>query len=284
MKIAILGTENSHAYAFAKLIKTDAAYSDIEIVGAYGYDANANQKLLDEGLVTRFADKPDAFVNEVDGILCTARHGDHHYEYALPYVKAGKAAFIDKPFTVKEEYTDALINAAKESGALLCGGSSLKFFPGLEEVNAFVKENTIIGGYVGAPINMVNDYAGFYFYSQHLVELMFGAFGNDVKAVTAYCPDQSINRLSVIFDYGAFDVMGQYTSSYAYNVTAFAAKECKTRYSTSLDGCYQKELNEFIEMARTGKMPHSFEELRKPVALLWAIEKSFKTGTKVELN
>ena len=50
MKIAILGTENSHAYAFANLVKNNAKYKDVEIVGVYGYDENANKKLVDEGV------------------------------------------------------------------------------------------------------------------------------------------------------------------------------------------------------------------------------------------
>ena len=90
MKIAILGTENSHAYAFANLVKNNAKYKDVEIVGVYGYDENANKKLVDEGLVSYVAKDPHEFVGKVDGIMVTARHGDHHHEYALPYVKEGK--------------------------------------------------------------------------------------------------------------------------------------------------------------------------------------------------
>ena len=284
MKIAILGTENSHAEAFAWLIRDDRDFSGIEIVGAYGYDDAANRKLLEEGLVTRFAKTPGEFVDEVDGVLVTARHGDHHYEYALDYIRAGKAAFIDKPFTVKTAYAAELIEAAKKSGALVCGGSSLKFLRELDTVKAFAAENRVVGGHVNAPVSMVNEYAGFYFYAQHLIEMMTAVFGYDVKTVLAYCPNPEKNRLSVIFDYGEYDVTANYTGSYEYSVTVLAEKSSSRIATFQLGDCYKRELTEFTEMVKTGRLPRALDDLRKPVILLHAIEQSYKEGHAVKVN
>ena len=283
MKVAILGTENSHAMAFAKLIKNDPDFACMELVGVYGYDKAANDKLTEEGLVSCVASGPHEFLGKVDGILVTARHGDHHYEYALPYIKAGCAAFIDKPFTVKEEYAAELARAAEKSGALVCGGSSLKFLKELDEVKAFVSENKILGAYVGAPVSMVNDYAGFYFYSQHLIEMMLAVFGYGIKSVYAYCPDETVNRLSVMFDYGSFDVMAQYTSSYAYTVSVYSEKCSKAEYTFNLGDCYKKELLEFRDMVTSRALPHPIGEIIYPVKLLHAIEQSYKEGRRITL-
>lgn len=285
MKIAILGTENSHAYAFANLVKNNAKYKDVEIVGVYGYDENANKKLVDEGLVSYVAKDPHEFVGKVDGIMVTARHGDHHHEYALPYVKAGIPAFIDKPFTVELEKAYELVNAAKESGALLCGGSSLKFVPEYEPLTRFAKANPPVGGYVTAPVNMVNDYANFYFYSQHLVESMFTIFGSDVKSVYASCPDLTKNRISLIFNYGDFDVTGLFYSSYDYTAGVYSKKGCLTAKSESSNAhkWYEAELDEFLTMVANQQMPHSYEALLKPVQLLHAIEESYTQKKEVEV-
>ena len=283
MKVAILGTENSHAFAFAKFINTDPDFSDMEIVGVYGYDDTSNERLVKCGYVKRVARNPHEFLGEVDGVLVTARHGDHHYEYALPYVKSGASAFIDKPFTVKLDYARELIAAAEQSGALLCGGSCLKFLRELQPLKAFAAESTLVGGYVGAPINMVNDYAGFFFYSQHLLEMMLTVFGMDVKAVTALCPDETQNRVSVIFDYGQFDVMAQYTSSYGYTITVYSDKECRSVYTHDLGDCFKQELLEYKAMVLSGQRPHAYEDLVKPVVILNAIHDSYKTQKTVEV-
>lgn len=284
MKVAILGTENSHALAFARLIKNDPDFSDIELIGVYGYDRAANEQLLKEQLVSCVADDPHAFVGKADGILVTARHGDHHYEYALPYIKAGCAAFIDKPFTVREDYADELVNAAKQSGALLCGGSSLKFLKELDTIRTFISGKKILGAYVASPVSMVNDYAGFFFYSEHLLEMVLSVFGHSIKSVYAYCPDETVNRVSVMFDYGTFDVMAQYTSSYAYTVSVYADRIMQCEYTFDLGDCYKKELLEFRDMIIQNRLPHPLEEYSHSVQILNAIQRSFREGKRIVLE
>ena len=284
MKLAILGTENSHAFAFAKFIHTDPDFADMEIAGVYGYDPTANERLVKCGYVAHVASDPHEFVGKVDGVLVTARHGDHHYEYALPYIQSGANAFIDKPFTVRLDYAKAMVEAAEKSGSLLCGGSCLKFLRELQPLKEFASENKLVGGYVGAPVNMVNDYAGFFFYSQHLLEMMLTVFGFDIKRVTAYCPDETQNRVTVIFDYGDFDVAAQYTSSYGYTVTVYAGNSCRSVYTHDLGDCFKQELLEYKQMALSGVKPHAYEDLVKPVILLNAIQESYRTRRTVEIN
>ncbi len=284
MKVAILGTENSHALAFARLIKEKPEkYGDIEIVGLYGYDESANRQIIDEGLAPMAAETPDAFLGKVDAILVTARHGDHHYEYALPYVQAGIPAFIDKPFTVDQEKTDLLIAEAKKAGANLCGGSSLKFMLENKPLREYAQENTVLGGYVAAPVNMVNPYGDFYFYAQHLTEILVSIFGANVRSVRAHRPDAEKNRASVLFHYENFDVHGQYSDSYAYTAAVICKEGAKTAAATDIVYCYEYELDEFAEMVRTGKMERSYEQLAYPSRLIAAIDKAFQTGEEVKI-
>jgi len=288
MKIAILGTENSHAYAFAKLIKEEEKYADIEIVGVYGYDEEANKKLLDDGLVTRIGKTYDEFVDEVDAIAVTARHGDHHYEYALPYVKKGIHAFIDKPFTVDLNKAAELIEVAKENNALLCGGSSLKFMDDLKPVKRYFdlarEDGDFSAGEVSAPVSMVNEYGGFYFYSQHLVELVITIFGEDIKKVYAYCPNTTVDRLSCVFDYGDYLVTGQFHDSYHYTATAISKKGTKSMSASSIGYCYQFELDELFDMVRSSKMPMTYDRLVLPLKILHAIEDSYTSKKEIEIK
>ena len=284
MKIAILGTENSHALAFARLIKEKAKYRDVEITGVYGYDAAANQKLVEEGLVSYAAQDPHEFLGKVDGIVVVARHGDHHHEYALPYVKAGIPAFIDKPFTVDLEKAQELLDAAKENGALICGGSSLKFADEFLLLKRYVEKNTVVGGYVAAPINMVNDYAGFYFYSQHLIEILFTVFGKDIKTVYASCPDESKNRVSVIVGYDAFDVTIQFVDCYHYAAGVVCKEGVQTAVASDIAYCYEKELDEYFHMVKEQKMEQDYAEYKKPVTLLHCIQESYQQKKVVEVK
>lgn len=283
MKIAILGTENSHAYAFAQLIRNSPKYSDIEIIGVYGYDDAANKRLVDDGLVSHVAQSPEEFLGKVDGIMVTARHGDHHHEYALPYVKQGIPAFIDKPFAVDLYKADELLAAARENGALLCGGSSLKYLDEMNALARFCSSKHVVGGNVTAPINMVNEYGGFYFYAQHLIEILFSVFGTDVKSVCAKAHGDE-NRVSVIFDYGAFDVTAQFYDCYTYSATVFAKEGSLHAAATEVTYCYELELDDFANMVRSGKMPHDYSSLVRPLKLMHCIEESYQKKKEVQIK
>lgn len=284
MKIAILGTENSHALAFAKIIASDPAYSDVEIVGVYGYDEEANQKLIDGGYTSYSAKSYDEFVGKVDCVLVTARHGDHHYEYAMPYLKAGIHAFIDKPFAIKIENAREMLETAKKSGSLVCGGSSLKFMKGLRELGNIPEGETIVAGNVCAPINMDNIYGGFYFYSHHLVEMVLTVFGEGVRSVIASCPDVKKNRVSVIFRYDDFDVTANYNSSYCYSAHVTTNKKSYDVNSNEGTGdLYAGEVAEIFDMIKSGVLPESHERLLLPVKIVNAIERSYLEKREIEI-
>ena len=91
-RIAILGSENSHAAAFAKIVKGGLGlgdrYPDFEIEGAYGSSPQANENLKELG-VPYIAENYDEFAGKVDAVMITARHGDNHLKYAEPYFKSG---------------------------------------------------------------------------------------------------------------------------------------------------------------------------------------------------
>lgn len=278
MKLGILGTENSHAMCFAELIKNDPDFADVELVGIYGYSEKANAAIMATGICGGVAKTPDELLGKVDAIAVTARHGDHHYEYAMPYVRAGVPAFIDKPFAVDLAKASELAETAEKYGALLCGGSCLKHVREWKTLREYAEANGVASGAVCAPISMVNDYGGFYFYSQHLIEMLFPIFGTDVKAVQAYCPDPEKNRLTVVFDYGDYDVCGQYSPSYCYSAAVRSSKGVLSLEAGDITYAFKDELMELTTMVKTGQMPQSYHRLVQPVILLHAIEDSFRSG------
>lgn len=286
MKIAILGVENSHADAFCELIQTKPEkYADIEVVGIYSEDEEAVKRIVDKGYATYVANTYDEFLGKVDGVVVTARHGNNHYKYAMPYIKAGLPCFIDKPFCADLELAKELARIAKENNALLCGGSCLKFIDEIKSLARMARKKQVKNGVVACPINMNNSYGGFWFYSQHLIEVLITVFGRNVKSVMAYCPDEEKNRITVIFNYGDFDVCGFYTDSYRYTASLMTADN--NIYQTYCDDVvytFENEFDEFIEMVNTGVMPNTYDELVYPVKLLDAINRSYVEKREIILE
>lgn len=284
IRIAFLGTENSHVLSFCRVICGNPEYADIEIVGAYGPEQEANDRLRDDGFISYFAKDPHEFLGKVDAVVVTARHGDLHYEYAMPYLKAGVHAFIDKPFTVDLAKAEEMFRVAAESGAKMCGGSSIRFLEEIRPLKRFVEKNKVVCGHVAAPIDMVNEYGGFYFYAQHLVEMVQTIFGKEVRSVLARASAPEENRVSVIFSYDGFDVTGNYSSSYTYAARVMGEKECLDAHTVgSISYIFKYEVEEMVKMFRTGVQPYDNETMIRPVRILHAIEESFRTGKEVVL-
>ncbi len=279
-KIAILGCENSHAANFLDFIYNTDSYSDVEVVGVYSNEPEAAKK-LNEKYGVRILDSFDAAVGEIDGLIITARHGDLHYEYAKPYISSGIPMFIDKPVTVKESDALELMRELKAHGVRFTGGSSLKHDFGVKTLKKEREElvdGETLGGFVRAPINMVNNYGGFYFYAPHLVEVVTEIFGKYPASVDA---KKNGDVISVKFNYGKFHVDGIFVEqNYVYYACRSAEKSVHGMNLESTDehNWFKSEFEEFYAVLSGGESPVSYEDFISSVFVMNAIERSLLSG------
>ena len=282
-KIIILGCENSHAKNFLNAIKEDKKYDDIEVVGVFSEDKPAMQALSDEFGVASLSSYSDG-VGKVDGVIVTARHGDNHYKYVKPYLKSGIPAFIDKPITVSETDALSLMRECKKYGVRVTGGSSLIHVPEVIELGRKVKENeggATLGGIVRAPINLHNEYGGFYFYSQHLVEIVMTIFGRYPEKVKAIANGKCI---TVVFCYDNYNVTGLYTDGcYVYSAERFSESGNDGGVFT-LDGVFKAEFDKFYSLLKGGEQQTSYDDFIAPVFVINAIDRSIKSGKTETVN
>ncbi len=277
-KIAILGCENSHANSFLKFIRTKEEFADMEVVGVYSDDIPAAEKLCRDFGVPVLGDYADA-VGKIDGLIITARHGDNHYKYAKPYMESGIPMFIDKPITVKEEEAVLFMKQLRANGVRICGGSSLKqdiYVEKLREEARNEEKGKTIGGIVRAPYSSVNEYGGFYFYSQHLVEMVCEIFGRFPLSVTAR---QNGKQIHVLFHYEDYDCVGVFTDgNYLYYAARMAEKGTSGFEIPSSGDWFYKEFKEFYELLNGAPQGITYEEFISPVFIMNAIERSLASG------
>ena len=277
-KIAILGCENSHADSFLKFIRTKEEFSDVEVVGVYSDEAAACEKLNKLFGVPVLENYADA-VGKIDGLIITARHGDNHYKYAKPYIESGIPMFIDKPITVKEDEALTFMRELRESGVRISGGSSLKqdvFVAKLREEALAETNGKTIGGVVRAPYQSENVYGGFYFYSQHLVEMVCEIFGRFPVSVTA---KKNGGQIHVLFHYEDFDCVGVFTDgNYLYYAARMAEKATTGFEIPSSGDWFYREFKEFCELLDGAAQGISYEEFISPVFIMNAIERSLASG------
>ena len=277
-RIAILGCENSHANSFIKFIQQNPEFSDVEIIGVYSNDPKASEKLHNEFGVNVLENYTDA-VGKVDGIIITARHGDLHFEYAKPYLASGIPMFIDKPITIKESEAIELGSILKKKNIKVSGGSSARQDKLIRQLKKEALEEfcgKTLGGIVRAPYSPDSEYGGFYFYSQHLVEMICEVFGRYPISVESRLNGR---QLTVRFHYESYDAVGIFTAnSYKYYAARFADNGNNGGTVEVTSDWFEEEFREFYNLLHGGENGMSYEDFIAPVFILNAIERSIKSG------
>ena len=282
-RIAFLGCENSHSATFLNFIKNDDKFSDIEVVGVYSHDRTAADNLGAKYGVPVLDDYADA-VGKVDGIVITARHGDNHLKYARPYMQNGMVIFMDKPITVSEGDALEFARLCLENGVKVSGGSSLRFDAWVKELKNDAAEKVggeTLGGFVRCPMSYNNPNGGFFFYSQHLVEIVGEIFGRYPKSVKSYRNGKTLN---VVFRYENYDVTGlfvdeSYNSYYAMRAVENDVKGASFKVVGS-SPCFREEFDEFFDVLMGAEQPSNFEDFISPVFVMNAIYRSIESGNE----
>jgi len=280
-KIAILGCENSHANNFLSLI-ANGSYPDIEVMGVYSNEPEAAAK-LNEKFGVYVMKSYDELCGKVDGIMITARHGDNHYKYAKPYMDDNIPMFIDKPITCSEEDAIAFMREAKNKNVRFCGGSTCAALNETLELADMVKEKMVgdvRGGSLACPIYLDSPYGGFYFYAQHLTEVMLTVFGEEVKAVSANKYDGS---LTFTAHYDTFNVVGTYLEKVSYyTVSLYGAKRAESRVLNFTPDSFRHEMNDMHDLLEGKPMKKSYESFVSSVFVMNAILRSLENGGACE--
>ena len=282
-KVAILGCENSHANAFLKFIKEKEEFSDVSVVGVYSDQREAAEKLNAQFGVPVMDDYAQA-VGQIDGLIITARHGDNHYKYARPYIESGRPMFIDKPITIDEQEAVAFMKQLKAHDVRISGGSSLKQDVFVRQLKHNAQNSVgggTIGGFVRAPYQSENAYGGFYFYAQHLVEMVCEIFGRFPLSVEA---KKKGDQISVLFRYPDYDCSAVFCDrSYVYYAARMAEKSSKSFEIPTTTDWYYREFKEFAEILNGGEQTCTHEEFISPVFIMNAIMRSLESGKEEEI-
>ncbi len=286
-KVVILGCENSHAGGFLTLINKRGLYPELEVIGVYS-DDRASAEKLNASYGVPVMDTFDECVGKVDAVIVTARHGDNHLKYAAPYMESGVPMFIDKPITCSEEDALEIARLAKKNGVKLCGGSICAEYEGTVKLADMIKNGEltdICAGHVVAPFDPVNAYGNFYFYTEHLVDMMTRVFGTKVLEIS--CSIEA-KTASVIARYEKFNVTGTYTTCVpnSYAITVYAKEGVINEFPTGLPNSdsYRPELDALMSLLHGEEMKKSYEDFILPTFLLNAMVRSNESRTFEKIN
>jgi len=289
IRIGILGTDNSHSEAFARLLNVPDEKPTVrgaKVVALFGLDDKITRQRAEAGSVPTIVDRPRDMVAMVDAVMVDFRHGDLHYRYAKPFIEAGIPTFIDKPMSIKVSHAKKLVELARKKRTPITSFSTVRLGPPVEKMKkAMGKIGRVRGGVVTGPGSAKSEYAGVFFYGVHCVELMLEAFGNKVESVRAAEYDGSV--IAVVGYKGGLVVTLNIIDGARppFDAVAFGAKGVAQYEKPERFVGYYYGMKLFLEMIKTGKPPIPYDDMILSVRVLDAIQKSLDgRGREVRLR
>jgi len=285
IRVGIIGSENSHALHFGKLINIEKRLRGVTVVAICGEKKQRTQEVAEAANIPEIVKKPEDMIGKIDVALIDHRHAKDHYPAAVPLVKAGIHVFVDKPFcwTVKE--AKDLLTLARRKKVLVTSYSCVRYSTG------FLKDKKDIGDlgalssvdYYG-PCDINSEYGGIFFYGVHQVQMMVDHLGPDVKSVQFNRGEGNHHTATINYKKDmpivTLHLIDHYSGRFRYTV---CGEKDTVHMKPDFSDLYIKGLKAFFRMLKTGKNDLSRKDLIAPVAVLEALAKSMKTEKRVLL-
>lgn len=289
IRIGIIGTESSHAMAFAKYFNCPdpetgtLRYPDIRVVAVMGERQSA-EEVQEKANVPSYYERVEDFLGNVDAVVITTPKGSKHLEQIRPFIDLGLPIFIDKPFTSSVEEAETLGNLLKDSKCKVTGGSGLKYAKGVEEYNTLVsklrRERKLVGASMDFQTVLESEHDGLYFYTPHLIELLLEIFGPEVRSVTALQTDKNVTAV-VAYDHETVSL--HFVEDSMDTSCVLYTKEHNQYTVFDWSKIYSSLAENFVEMLRSDDWTSDIDRMIQSVRLINAIVSSLETGRTVYL-
>jgi virulence factor len=199
IRLGILDFDTSHVVEFTSRLNHKSGDRDQWVDGAEVVVAcPGSSKIMPEripeyvkqvrAMGVALVDRPEEMIGKVDGILIESQEGGAHLEAARPFLDAGIACFIDKPFTCSTSDAKRIANLAAKKGVPVFSSSSLRYGTELVDFVADPKNGKVIGALTYGPAPLFDKdptlNPGLYHYGIHAVEVLYTLMGPGCRRVT----------------------------------------------------------------------------------------------------
>jgi hypothetical protein len=286
LRLGIVGTDTSHAVAFASLLNDPASPDHLpgaRIVAAY---KGGSPDIPDSASrVGKFADElhskydveivPDiaTLLTKVDAVLLESVDGRTHLAQFREIVKGHKPVFIDKPLASSLRDAFEIAKIAKEAGVPWFTSSSLRFSDGM----AALRIAGMNGASVWAPgPQEAHQELDLSWYGIHGVEMLYTILGPGCEQVwrTSTADQDVITGRWKDGKLGVLRLIRPYSS---YGATVFSPKEVRSNEKDLYTG-YRVLVVEILKFFETGVSPVPQQETLEMFEFMDASQRSVKAG------
>jgi len=172
LRIALVGTENSHAREIVHHLNAHPISDAARIVALVGADDDHNHSLATAGGITQLVPTSTELIGSVDALIVTNRDGARHREHAVPFLEAGIPVWVDKPLAASTADARAILDAANHTSTPVTSYSAVRWVADAETLAQGTKAvGDLQAVTVTGPADPGSEYSGIFFYGIHAADL-----------------------------------------------------------------------------------------------------------------
>ncbi|CAH0119209.1 hypothetical protein PAE9249_01708 [Paenibacillus sp. CECT 9249] len=297
LKIGLIGTDSSHAIAFARLLNVPS--DPFHVAGGevmlscpggspdFALSASRVEEYM-ELLRTQYgvarADTPEEVAQYCDAVLLTAADGRAHRELFARIAPYGKPVFIDKPLALSYREASEIRRISEERNVPVMSCSALRYAEYLVRELEQRERADIAGADVYGPMPIEPTQSYYFWYGIHTAEMLFALMGPGC----VQCSVVSAREHEFITGLWRDGRIGTIRGSRC-GIGRFGALAHRADASVSIDigagrkPFYASMLERVMSMFRTGEPQLGWNEMLETVRFLEAAEASRLRGTAVSL-
>lgn len=289
IRLGMIGLDTSHVIAFTSMLN-DPNHPDhvpgVKIAagfkgGSPDIPSSADrvdkytQELQEKWGVTIYDSIPE-LCKHVDGVLIESVDGRPHLEQAKPVIEAGLPFFIDKPMAGSFKDAVEIARLAKKAGVPWFGGSSLRWWQGVQEATDPENAGDILGCDAYSPCSLEPHHPDLFWYGVHGVEILYAAMGQGCQTVTRISTPDTDFVTGIWKDGRIGTFRGTRKGAHSYGATIFGTKKV-----TTVDGhSYKGLVEQIVKFFKTKQSPLEPEEMVEVMGFMEAADESKRQGGK----
>jgi len=274
IRIGIIGAENSHAAGFGQMFNIERKFPGVEVTHLWGETNDFAKKAAEAAKIPNIISDPNEMLGKIDALIVDHRHAKYHLQAALPFIKAGIPAFIDKPFCYRAEEGKEFLKIAREFKTPVTSFSSIGQSDATYDIKKQLETMGEINQVIGyGPVDLDSEYGGVFFYGIHLLQPLMFMFGEDIQRVKISRNGKK-GSATLVFKNDLYATFIFKNISHGWETfveTKNGLLELKSRVPESDPAKMDVDI---VEMFRTRKEPRSHQSMLNEVVILEALEKS----------
>ena len=283
LRIGIVGAENSHCAAVAKLCNVDRKVA-VRVVSVWGERPKYARAAAEAGRIPLIVKDWRLMLGDVDGVMIDHRHAKDHAAPARFFIENRVPAFIDKPFTFSLNEGRKLCLLAREKRVPI---TSFSVIPRHQSFKDFVAAAAKCGDALhlttSGPCDSRSKHGGIFFYGIHQVDAIIELLGTHVTRVNVQRHGADVVATLMYHKGPVVTMIGVASGQRCFHWSLRGTEGAVDWEHKNNADPYEAGVRFFARMFRTGKEPIPHERLLAPVAVLEAMAKSLARGRPVNV-